>query len=115
MKVLITGANRGLGFELANIFYNNGHIIFPVVRKQQELQKLTHMFPDRCYPILADLNDDKSVEKIKTSLNKYTGCIDLVINNAIRNNKFNVDELSGISKNEQLVEDKLKLRRVCIG
>ena len=60
------------------------------------------MFPDRCYPILADLNDD-------------TGCIGLVINNAIRKNKINEDELSGISKNEQLEEDKLKLRRVCIG
>ncbi|WP_154724635.1 MULTISPECIES: hypothetical protein [Bacillus] len=33
MKALITGGNRGLGFELVKVFHEKGYVVFPIVRK----------------------------------------------------------------------------------
>ncbi|GIM27428.1 hypothetical protein CPJCM30710_00940 [Clostridium polyendosporum] len=32
IKVLITGANRGLGYELTKVFWENGNEVFCIVR-----------------------------------------------------------------------------------
>ncbi|PFD41352.1 short-chain dehydrogenase [Bacillus cereus] len=82
MRVLITGGNRGLGLQLVKVFHENGHIVYPLVRSVEAIEQLKQMFPSRCFPILADLSADGSTERIKEQLEKYTGHIDLVINNA---------------------------------
>jgi NAD(P)-dependent dehydrogenase (short-subunit alcohol dehydrogenase family) len=31
--VLITGANRGLGYELLKVFHKNNYVVFPLIRE----------------------------------------------------------------------------------
>ncbi|MBE7105255.1 SDR family NAD(P)-dependent oxidoreductase [Bacillus cereus] len=82
MKVLVTGGNRGLGFQLVKVFHENGHIVYPLVRSKEAIGQLNKVFTSRCFPILADLSDDESTERIKEQIGEYTEHIDLVINNA---------------------------------
>lgn len=39
-SVLITGANRGLGFALVEIFVNNGYIVYALIRSEDSRQAL---------------------------------------------------------------------------
>lgn len=82
MKVLITGGNRGLGFELVKVFHENGHVVFPLVRKKEAIEHLICLFPSRCFPILADLASDDSIDRIQEQLKQHTEVVDLIINNA---------------------------------
>lgn len=49
MNVVVTGGNRGLGYELTAILHENGHTVFPVVRKQEVVNELIQKFPNRCW------------------------------------------------------------------
>ncbi|TKJ05581.1 SDR family NAD(P)-dependent oxidoreductase, partial [Bacillus cereus] len=71
MRVFITGGSRGLGLQLVKVFYENGHIVYPLVRTEVAVMQLKQMFSGRCFPILADLSADESTEQIKKQLEEY--------------------------------------------
>jgi len=101
MNVLITGARRGLGYELSKVFYDNGHTIIPLVRKDMDSIHLTDHFPDRCHPITADITDDGCTDIIRNFLEKLNTPLDMLINNAgIPGGAFKLEEVetSEISK-----------------
>jgi 3-oxoacyl-[acyl-carrier protein] reductase len=79
MNVIITGASRGIGFETALKFLNEGHHVFCLTRNIESLENLS--FPNLKI-IATDLTStesiDKAVSKIKTEVNQ----IDVIINNA---------------------------------
>lgn len=81
-KILITGAGRGLGYELVKIFHINKYYIYPVVRKNIHAEMLRKTFENNCHPIIADLSDDKCIQIIENTLEANTEHIDIVINNA---------------------------------
>lgn len=81
-KILITGAGRGLGYELAKIFHIKNYDIYAVVRKESHSEMLQKTFKNACYPIIANLNNDNCIEIIRNYLEKNTKYIDIVINNA---------------------------------
>ncbi|MGB3480001.1 MAG: SDR family NAD(P)-dependent oxidoreductase [bacterium] len=81
-KILITGAGRGLGYELAKIFHIKNYDIYAVVRKESHSEMLQRTFKNACYPIIANLNNDNCIEIIRNYLGKNTKYIDIVINNA---------------------------------
>jgi short-subunit dehydrogenase len=80
--VVITGAGRGLGYELLRQFYEKGYTVFPIIRKPSLIQMIKKQFPDNCFPILADIGEDSSIETIRKQLDKSTVSIDILINNA---------------------------------
>lgn len=82
MNVVITGGNRGLGLELVRVFHENGHTVFPVVRRRESLVSLNEMFADRCHPILADVSKDESITELTSQISFHASYIDIVINNA---------------------------------
>lgn len=83
MKILITGANRGLGLELARVGAKRGHIIVAGVRNTSEA--LTQLQKDyregiSVYPL--EVTDEASVSAAAERVKKDFGSIDVIINNA---------------------------------
>jgi len=81
--VLITGANRGLGFEFASQYTNGGFRVFAACRNPtaaDALRQLEHSSKGMLSVILMDVTDAESVGKAAAQL-KDTA-IDLLINSA---------------------------------
>ena len=77
MKVVITGASRGIGFEMVKKFLANGHQVMAISRNQDKLLKLEKL---GAITIAFNLiNEDFSpiVDAVK-----LFGKIDILINNA---------------------------------
>jgi NAD(P)-dependent dehydrogenase (short-subunit alcohol dehydrogenase family) len=49
IECVITGGNRGLGLELVRVFHENGHTVFPVVKRKESQVSLNEMYTDRCH------------------------------------------------------------------
>ena len=82
--VLITGATRGLGFELANTFLKNGHTVIATFRIAADAKKLIELkssFKSRFFPVHHDVTQDNELSDLIYSLTKI-GKLDIVINNA---------------------------------
>jgi NAD(P)-dependent dehydrogenase (short-subunit alcohol dehydrogenase family) len=52
-SVLVTGASRGFGRELAVVFLGRGWTVFPLVRSPQAMAAWAGA--DRCFPLCADV------------------------------------------------------------
>lgn len=78
MNILITGGNRGLGFELVKIFLSNGIDVLSIVRSEQARSTIERNFPE-CSVVVADITDYLKLKKIDCLKNKK---IDVLINNA---------------------------------
>ncbi|EJA3105361.1 SDR family NAD(P)-dependent oxidoreductase [Vibrio vulnificus] len=78
-KVLITGANRGLGLALAEQFSNSGFSLLLVVRSEESKTILLSMFPTARI-LVCDVTAEYYQEILSTWLSEQT--VDIVINNA---------------------------------
>jgi NAD(P)-dependent dehydrogenase (short-subunit alcohol dehydrogenase family) len=76
MKVLITGANRGLGLEFVRQFSARRDRVFAASRggKPIELPGVT--------PVVLDVADEGSIEQAHRAVSRETDALDLLINNA---------------------------------
>jgi len=84
-KILITGANRGLGYALAEEALNRGHLVYAAVRSAETSPKLTALqtgCPERLVPVKVDVADEQSVKALADRLTELTTSLDVVINNA---------------------------------
>lgn len=80
-RVLITGASKGLGFSLTNIYLKNGHEVIATYRKELEnLEKIK----DSKNLILAsmDVSSEESVRSAFEIIKEKVPFIDILINNA---------------------------------
>ena len=80
-SVLITGAGRGFGHALVEVFLAGSWTVFPLVRQVQDAARLKAMQPDRCTPIVSDVTAPDLAMKAAAALRHCTG-LDLLINNA---------------------------------
>lgn len=85
MKVLITGANRGLGFNLAKLAVERGHTVLAGERlnsKDSPLHQLKAQFPDSVFTYLIDVTNEESIAEAAKVMKEEFGSIDGIINNA---------------------------------
>lgn len=80
MRILITGANRGLGLALSKIGAERGHQIVAGVRdlpqnNESEINKSISLLP-------LDVTDEESVSSAAHTVKENFGTIDVIINNA---------------------------------
>ncbi|MEN9626007.1 MAG: hypothetical protein RL557_335 [archaeon] len=81
-NVLITGAGSGIGFATAKRFAQEGYIVIALGRKTRELQQLREAIGNEHHFILFDVTQLHKIPKLISSLEKKTGGIDILINNA---------------------------------
>ncbi len=87
MNIIITGASRGIGYELVKLFAENAdYTIIALSRDSQKLNQLQkecqESFPlSNVIPIPYDLTD-KNAKGLTAEITKHCKTIDLLINNA---------------------------------
>lgn len=79
MNVLITGASRGLGKELALKFIKRGHKVFGIGRNWEEIPD---KYKGSFIPIKCDIKEAKEREKLFFYFNEKKIDIDILVNNA---------------------------------
>ncbi len=88
MTIIITGASRGIGFEMVRLFAKKGnHHIFAISRNQLKLQKLTTECKKinhqaNVIPLVMDLLEIPASPVRLEAIKSSTDNIDILINNA---------------------------------
>jgi NAD(P)-dependent dehydrogenase (short-subunit alcohol dehydrogenase family) len=84
-RILITGANRGIGLEFARQYLSRGdHVVATArdPRKAQELNQLGNEHGDRLQIVPLDVVSDRSIEKARDAVAAQGDSLDVLINNA---------------------------------
>lgn len=85
-KVLITGASRGIGLELAKEFARKNHALYLLARDSKKLKKLKieikKISPNLpCYILSFDLSKLNNIKNLISDLKKRFGKVDIIIHN----------------------------------
>ena len=78
-NVVITGTSRGIGFELAKQFAENGHKVLALSRNTKPLQNFNHK---NITVISVDLSVNSDLQKVTNFIKNDWKHIDILINNA---------------------------------
>ncbi|MCM1026038.1 MAG: SDR family NAD(P)-dependent oxidoreductase [Roseburia sp.] len=90
MNILISGADRGLGFGMTKLLLERGHIVFAgrYLKDWKELEGLKARYRNRLQIIELDVSSDDSVRKAGEAVREQTDCLDMLISNAGINGKL---------------------------
>jgi NAD(P)-dependent dehydrogenase (short-subunit alcohol dehydrogenase family) len=83
--ILVTGANRGIGYGLAREFVHAGHTVFATYRSegsQQALEALSADSGGRLEILQLDVCDDDSTSSAAEHVSGLTDHVDILVNNA---------------------------------
>ena len=78
-NVVITGTSRGIGFELAKQFAENGHQVLALSRNTKPLEEFNHK---NITAISVDLSKNSDMDKVANFINDTWSKVDILINNA---------------------------------
>ncbi len=108
-NVLITGANRGFGRALFDVYTQRGWRTFPLVRDANAAIQLQREGGPECHPIVAEVTADEAEGEIERALEQHAEALDVLINNA-----GNIKKHRGLHNTS--VEDLIDLFEVhCVG
>jgi len=83
MNIIITGASRGIGYELAKKFVRDGHQVIAIARSIQKLQQLDKELQSDCFSFLQfDLSTADYGEELIPFVKAHFNKLDILINNA---------------------------------
>lgn len=106
---LITGANKGIGFETAKKLLENGYFVFIGSRNIENgglaVQKLNEIGFENVEAIQLDVTDIASVENARKEIGKRIEVLDVLINNAGINGGFPQAALEASAEAFQKVMD----------
>jgi NAD(P)-dependent dehydrogenase (short-subunit alcohol dehydrogenase family) len=80
-NIIITGASRGIGFELIQLFAKNGHTVLAISRNTEPIEALNNK---NISSLSIDLSIDSDIEKASNFVAKNWKGVDILINNAGR-------------------------------
>jgi len=85
-SVLITGANKGIGFETATQFLQKGYFVYMGSRDlkngHEAAEKLNSLGFTNLEVVQLDVTHEKSVKSARETIGKKTDVLDILINNA---------------------------------
>jgi NAD(P)-dependent dehydrogenase (short-subunit alcohol dehydrogenase family) len=82
---LITGANRGIGLELARQYLERGDVVLATARNletAEDLQALAAQNPGRCHLLPLDVTDEAAIAAVAALAATLVDGLDVLINNA---------------------------------
>lgn len=85
MRILITGANRGIGLGLVRESLGRGATVFATCRDPEgahALQSLVREHPDRLFITALDVTDAQSIDASYQHVSRHTDALDVLVNNA---------------------------------
>lgn len=82
MKIVITGASSGIGFQLAKRYLEKGHVVGLISRRIEMLEHFEKGWPESCRIYRADVRDLHALQRAAMDFISRFGCPDLVIANA---------------------------------
>jgi NAD(P)-dependent dehydrogenase (short-subunit alcohol dehydrogenase family) len=92
---LVTGANKGIGFEISRILAESGIFVWLAGRDPARIQTAAASLKERGLSVDSvplDVTDPKSVEAAVQHVQSVSGALDILINNAGIVNEQRVDE-----------------------
>ena len=78
-NVVITGTSRGIGFELAKMFADNGHQVLAISRNTEPLSVINHK---NISVISVDISKNSDIKKVTGFIKNNWKKVDILINNA---------------------------------
>ena len=78
---IITGGSRGIGFEMAKTFSENGATVVITSKNSQQLKDAANQLSNTI-PISADIRKEKDVKNVIEKTIKKFGKLDVLVNNA---------------------------------
>ncbi|MCM4168460.1 3-phenylpropionate-dihydrodiol/cinnamic acid-dihydrodiol dehydrogenase [Arenibacter antarcticus] len=78
-NIIITGSSRGIGFQLAKLFADEGHQVLALSRNDAPIAELKNK---NIKSFSFDLSNDNDFEKLDSFLEKNWKQVDVLINNA---------------------------------
>lgn len=78
-NIIITGTSRGIGFELVQLFANEGHQVLALSRNADPIEKL-HL--KNVTSLSVDLSQEAELSKVTSFIEKHWKSVDILINNA---------------------------------
>jgi NAD(P)-dependent dehydrogenase (short-subunit alcohol dehydrogenase family) len=79
---IITGASRGIGFEVCQLLAEDGHQVVAVARSKNPLKKLEAKNSENITAIPTDLTNREDVDKLCHQIETTFGEVDILVNNA---------------------------------
>lgn len=80
---IITGASRGIGRSLAVYLDRQGYRVAVTARSSKDLEALSQELSEDAVVVAADLASPDAVNSLIHEIKQRTGCIDVLINNAV--------------------------------
>jgi NAD(P)-dependent dehydrogenase (short-subunit alcohol dehydrogenase family) len=95
-SVIITGANRGIGFETALAFGRAGYKVFATMRNPETAAALRQKIKEESLTIIVskmDVDSDESVKQCIDDILQEHGSVDVLVNNAGVERHSSIEEL----------------------
>lgn len=106
--VLVTGANQGIGFEIAkklNVEHENYHVIM-AGRRKQAIEEAAEKLRGQGFsvePLVLDVTSDDSIDAAAKAVSEKHGHLDVLINNAAISNVSHSADGKPLSTREQFL------------
>ena len=101
---LVTGASRGLGRAFAEVALEAGDAVVATARRPEQLDDLVRAHPNRALAVALDVTDKAQVDAVVAAATRFTGRLDVLVNNAGYGLAGGVEEAS-----EQEVRDQFEV------
>ena len=78
-NIIITGSSRGIGFEMAQLFANEGHQVLALSRNEKPIQELKHK---NITAFSFDIAKKEDIKRMEDYISENWTTVDVLINNA---------------------------------
>ena len=99
---IVTGASRGVGYEIVKRFVKSGYYVVATARDESALKNLTSFAEQQIYPVVCDITKADQIKFVVDQTIAKWGQLDILVNNAGVGHFALIDELTEEQWDEML-------------